>query len=366
MQNPQTGESSFESLPSDSPLPEPFLGRLDETGLILDLDSWLGLNEAEPLSPKVTIAATSDSDVRCIDLTANLVSLPMETPETPSYSNSSFTDSLFSIGGSSSASIPSTTAKDELSELQWPSGISFSSLSSEMSPSFLLEKDLFYDLTSVDQENAIEWIQDQQLQEKIIDPPPMPPMEQKSTPAAKSKSKLKKVASKKKRLDVSATTLTSSLLTNIYIQKPQCQVMVLPIEIQQLQHLPGTSSKSTRTSSSSGRKRKKPCTGKTTREFYCHICQREKPFASNYSLRRHIKTLHGAVQRKNLCDICGKTFHELAHLKRHQQHHAGARPWPCPYRGCVKRFADRSNLQRHWLIIHNHATPPNFKKERTS
>ena len=45
---------------------------------------------------------------------------------------------------------------------------------------------------------------------------------------------------------------------------------------------------------------------------------------------------------------CGKTFHSVAKLRRHQLTH-GDRAYRCSLPGCDKRFLDFAKLKRHWF-----------------
>ena len=52
----------------------------------------------------------------------------------------------------------------------------------------------------------------------------------------------------------------------------------------------------------------------------CEVCNNSM---SKYSLRRHMKTVHGARGRKWECSDCGKCFSHVSHLHRHKRIHTG-------------------------------------------
>ncbi|XP_028672549.1 zinc finger and SCAN domain-containing protein 12-like [Erpetoichthys calabaricus] len=53
-------------------------------------------------------------------------------------------------------------------------------------------------------------------------------------------------------------------------------------------------------------------------------------------------------KKTNQCNVCGKAFNQIAHLKRHQRFHTGDKPFQCPE--CRKTFSLAENLKRHQRI----------------
>ena len=53
------------------------------------------------------------------------------------------------------------------------------------------------------------------------------------------------------------------------------------------------------------------------------------------------------------CEYCDKTFQKNSNYVVHVRSHTGERPFVCPYTGCGKDFAVRSNLTRHMKLTHD-------------
>jgi hypothetical protein len=51
---------------------------------------------------------------------------------------------------------------------------------------------------------------------------------------------------------------------------------------------------------------------------------------------------------KNDCQLCGRSFHFLTHLKRHMQNHETDTMFPCYF--CAQQFTNRPNLSKHMRI----------------
>nr|XP_057923499.1 uncharacterized protein LOC131125712 [Doryrhamphus excisus] len=86
------------------------------------------------------------------------------------------------------------------------------------------------------------------------------------------------------------------------------------------------------------------------RRFVCNYCG--KCFTSSRSLETHVRVHTG--ERPYSCGQCGKRFTQSGHLKTHQSVHTGERPFSCQH--CTKRFAGKQNLRIH-LQKHHPAEP---------
>ncbi|CAH1775887.1 unnamed protein product [Owenia fusiformis] len=77
------------------------------------------------------------------------------------------------------------------------------------------------------------------------------------------------------------------------------------------------------------------------KEYKCTICERQ--FNYNISFKIHMMT-HTNL-RPFLCDLCGKSFSTRQQLSFHSLDHTGERPHKCKI--CSKRFKTRGNLKIH-------------------
>ncbi|CAB3405979.1 unnamed protein product [Caenorhabditis bovis] len=56
-------------------------------------------------------------------------------------------------------------------------------------------------------------------------------------------------------------------------------------------------------------------------------------------------TSSGVVEKRHICDICGKAFSYFSILESHKRSHTGEKPFKCHF--CVKTFAQKATLQVH-------------------
>ncbi|XP_022920222.1 zinc finger protein 883-like [Onthophagus taurus] len=82
----------------------------------------------------------------------------------------------------------------------------------------------------------------------------------------------------------------------------------------------------------------------------CNICK--KSFAYISSLDTHM-LLHTG-EKPHVCNVCGKAFTQVPHLKHHMRIHTGEKPYQCTY--CSKCFALKGNLTVH-IRTHTGETP---------
>uniref|UniRef100_A0A6P7EZR9 Zinc finger protein 664-like isoform X3 n=1 Tax=Diabrotica virgifera virgifera TaxID=50390 RepID=A0A6P7EZR9_DIAVI len=86
----------------------------------------------------------------------------------------------------------------------------------------------------------------------------------------------------------------------------------------------------------------------TLHKTQCSICL--KVFSKIATLLKHITTKHNAnpadkVEKRHLCDMCGKGFGTSDKLKIHYRIHTGDKPFGCHY--CEKRFTKKDYLIMH-------------------
>ena len=85
---------------------------------------------------------------------------------------------------------------------------------------------------------------------------------------------------------------------------------------------------------------------KSLRKKKCNIC--EFVAMTNIQLTMHRKREHGAVLRRHRCSRCTKIFHSTKSYVRHIRRHASAAVlYPCPEKGCNKRYSTKANVKRH-------------------
>ncbi|XP_076437602.1 uncharacterized protein LOC143276832 [Babylonia areolata] len=91
---------------------------------------------------------------------------------------------------------------------------------------------------------------------------------------------------------------------------------------------------------------KLPPSSTTPRPHRCEICQRS--FREIATLRKH-EQLHRA-DRPYVCQTCGKSFLWSSNLKVHERVHTGERPYKCKI--CHRCFTQSNDLRRHERNVH--------------
>ena len=90
-------------------------------------------------------------------------------------------------------------------------------------------------------------------------------------------------------------------------------------------------------------------------KYQCEECP--DVLSSSQSLRRHIRNVHELVLRSSRCDVCGKCFKEIDHLRKHMKIHEDAtKSFVC--QSCGKLLKNNASLRTHIRIMHER----NFKK----
>ncbi|KAM7349079.1 uncharacterized protein ACRADG_008152 [Cochliomyia hominivorax] len=89
--------------------------------------------------------------------------------------------------------------------------------------------------------------------------------------------------------------------------------------------------------------------------FKCPYC--DDNFYSLLSLSQHIKAAKHP-QKRNVCDICLKSFERNSDLRRHKNVHTNERPYVCSI--CQKTFKLESHLKRHTAKSHSWINSPNL------
>lgn len=88
--------------------------------------------------------------------------------------------------------------------------------------------------------------------------------------------------------------------------------------------------------------------------FVCQYCDRR--FKHEGFIQKHIRTIHPGKMvaqeiRKNICDICGRTFAKVEKLRTHKRNvHNNTKEYTCNI--CDKLFKMKFNLMKHIKVFH--------------
>ncbi|XP_072947100.1 uncharacterized protein [Epargyreus clarus] len=83
------------------------------------------------------------------------------------------------------------------------------------------------------------------------------------------------------------------------------------------------------------------------KQLPCDICG--KKFKTIGKVNHHIKTVHKRGNATN-CEICGMKIANKYNMSAHLLSHVDVKPYKCAFKGCTKRFKDRSALKKHTII----------------
>ncbi|KAF7692821.1 zinc finger and BTB domain-containing protein 47 isoform X1 [Silurus meridionalis] len=81
------------------------------------------------------------------------------------------------------------------------------------------------------------------------------------------------------------------------------------------------------------------------KNLQCPTCG--KDFKKLWSLHEHNKIVHGYAEKKFTCEICGKKFFTMAHVRKHMVAHTKEMPFTCET--CGKSFKRSMSLKVHFL-----------------
>ncbi|CAG9327296.1 unnamed protein product [Blepharisma stoltei] len=83
-----------------------------------------------------------------------------------------------------------------------------------------------------------------------------------------------------------------------------------------------------------------------SQRFICRVAGCNKDYCNQFNLKRHYESQHMGVKRFR-CKICKKYLSSKQNLKEHRFMHTGAKPYACPYEGCMECFRQGSQLSLH-------------------